>query len=203
MKIALLVAVLSLCSVETQAVVAQQDIDKDALLMMKKMKEKFASWECFVITYYISSQKGKVIYSKKKFLVEAPESITIYCDGETEWIHNDENHEVSIYDYGDLSDDLIQNPSLLFTQDLTKKFNIFSDNDELILESKSKKASFSQVRITLNQSTWLPTKIELVSQSADSFFIKISDVREHSQQDYTFFRPSDTILEKCIVTDMR
>lgn len=114
------------------ATLSAQNVDGGATEIMQKLAQKYQAMSTMQIDYTYKSEKdkkvttaltGKACIKGNKYYLSFDNQY-FYCDGETMWNYQKSTNEVSVYNYEESDDDLINPAALLknWQKDYTAKF---------------------------------------------------------------------------------
>lgn len=152
-----------------------QDVDGGATPILKKLATKYAAYSSMKIDYtYKCEKNAKVLDSKSgKMMVKGDKYVfvlgnqTSYCDGKTLWNYQKDVNEVSIYEYIEEEDNLLNPAKILsdWDKEYRAKF-IREENDnnkvvQIIDLMPLKSSSFYKIRLKIDKA-----KQEIISVAA-------------------------------------
>ena len=152
-----------------------QDVDGGATPILKKLASKYAAFSTMKIDYtYKCEKNGKVLDSKSGLMTVKGDKYTFvfgnqtsFCDGKTLWNYQKDVNEVSVFEYIEEEDNLLNPAKILdgWDKEYRAKF-IREENDnnkvvQVIDLMPLKSSSFYKIRLMIDKA-----KQEIISISA-------------------------------------
>ena len=152
-----------------------QDVDGGATPILKKLATKYAAFSTMKIDYtYKCEKNGKVLDSKSGLMTVKGDKYTFvfgnqtsFCDGKTLWNYQKDVNEVSVFEYIEEEDNLLNPAKILdgWDKEYRAKF-IREENDnnkvvQVIDLMPLKSSSFYKIRLMIDKA-----KQEIISISA-------------------------------------
>lgn len=164
----------------------------------------------------IGSFSGVVCAQGYAFKLENPQ-LEIYCDGDSKWIYNIDEKEVTIFPNDTSQVDLIENPIgfllSLGSSDAQFKYpnraretKSSTDSKKLWsieLTPKSKYSPYKSLSICIDKSSYLPVMLMYRSSDDSSYTISISSFNYMPLWPISYFTFPQTKLKRANVTDLR
>lgn len=152
-----------------------QDVDGGATPILKKLASKYAAYSSMKIDYtYKCEKNGKVLDSKSGLMTVKGDKYTFafgnqtsYCDGKTLWNYQKDVNEVSIFEYIEEEDNLLNPAKILEGWDKEYRAKFIReeiDNNkvvQIIDLMPLKSSSFYKIRLMIDKA-----KQEIISISA-------------------------------------
>lgn len=191
---------------------------QDSKEIISEVSAKMNSFECVELTFSFTAlddkgavmgeQSGIFIVQGDKFVVLAPQ-ISVYCDGESKWIYDKDNAEVTIIKNDPTKSDITENPFNIF-KSAEDVYNFPSKPSEeengcrtIFMVPKDKKINYSSVEFKVNMSDYTPVSLKYISKSGETYFAQIDSLRKIEPKDDKFFIIDIDSLWDVIVTDLR
>ena len=143
-------------------------------------------------------------------------SVTVFCDGQTKWIYDTVNEEVTIFPHDVASVDPAENPfAVLSKADASMySFKGGTDTDKagdgsvqyvINMVPKDKGLSFTSLRIAVTADTFLPCAVTYASRTGDRYELQIVSVGSVEARPSEYFVPSKELMDNpdIYITDMR
>lgn len=145
----------------------------------------------------------KVVSSGDSYFMDSG-SVRLWCDGESQWVYSDDSREMTIVPYNPQGDDPVENPAAALNSSILKTYYIASEKDRCIIlrARKNKRVSYPDMEVRVDQSN-LPVSLKVTNTSGNSVMITIVRIKSLSGTDGVSFKPSDTLMESSVVTDLR
>ena len=142
-----------------------QDVDGGATPILKKLASKYAAYSSMKIDYtYKCEKNGKVLDSKYTFEFG---NQTSFCDGKTLWNYQKDVNEVSIFEYIEEEDNLLNPAKILSDWDKEYRAKFIREENEnnkvvqIIDLMPLKSSSFYKIRLKIDKA-----KQEIISITA-------------------------------------
>ena len=142
--------------------------------------------------------------------------MTVFCDGQTKWIYDTVNEEVTIFPHDVASVDPAENPfAVLSKADASMySFKGGTDTDKagdgsvqyvINMVPKDKGLSFTFLRIAVTADTFLPCAVTYASRTGDRYELQIVSVGSVEARPSEYFVPSKELMDDpdIYITDMR
>ncbi len=194
-------------SAQKTSAVETLEMMKDGLSAMQAAKFSFTFTAQNSKKERLADLGGEFIGQGQMFVLSTDVS-RVYCDGQSKWILDIPNDEMTIFPHDASSTDIAENPfAVLLNADLAT-YNIrlqAKASHTVILTPKDKDATYTQVTITLNSGTYLPSALEYKTVNGDTYAVTIHSTESIPASDPSFFTPpSDLLADPDIyITDMR
>lgn len=187
------------------AFTSPQPPDEKADKILRDSKAKFESLKDFSANFAYTirneaSQKGRSISQKgtfkikgDKFVLDLGEQV-IFCDGESQWIYNEEFNEVNIQPYD--PEDGLNLESIFQVYEANGKSQYVgiesinkSNHHKILLAIADKKLDYNQATLWIGQSSKLPSKALLKDRNQTSTEVLFSNIKINqniSDNDFVF-----------------
>jgi len=171
--------------------------------LLEKMQSRIASMGTIEISVNVEGTDVKVISSGHRYLMESP-GMRIWCDGESQWVYNEDSQEMTVTAFDPEGDDVTDNPTVILTSSILRSYSVTGEKDGCIIlqARKGKKPAYPKMEIRVDRSD-LPTSLTVTNTSGNSAVMKIISVKSVSGGHSITFRPSEKLLGSCEVTDLR
>lgn len=142
-------------------------------------------------------------------------AVEVFCDGKTKWVYDVNNGEITVFPHDPMSADPAENPFAALKNADADKYTFRrgvearqSDGHLLYsfsMVSKDSKASYTELGISVDASTWLPADVQYVSRNGDVYSLHVISAMPTDRKGMEYFVPSADLLEDpdIWVTDMR
>ena len=165
----IIAAILSVLSLSAQ------DVDGGATPILKKLAAKYTAFSSMKIDYtYTCEKNGKVLDSKSGLMTVKGDKYTFvfgnqtsFCDGKTLWNYQKDVNEVSIFEYIEEEDNLLNPAKILSDWDKEYRAKFIREENEnnkvvqIIDLMPLKSSSFYKIRLMIDKA-----KQEIISISA-------------------------------------
>lgn len=177
----------------------------------------------FAFSFQAFGQDGALLGDESGHFVAQGEAfrlstdvMTVFCDGQTKWIYDTVNEEVTIFPHDVTSVDPAENPfAVLSKADASMySFKGGTDTDKagdgsvqyvINMVPKDKGLSFTSLRITVTADTFLPCAVTYASRTGDRYELQIVSVGSVEARPSEYFVPSKELMDDpdIYITDMR
>ncbi len=171
--------------------------------LLEKMQEKLASLGTVKISVNVQGSDATVFTDGMGYHLKS-EAVEVWSDGQTRWIYGTDSGEITV-SYTDAdSEDIFENPVVLLNSRLLNSYDVVSEKASQILlrARKNLKLSYPQIEISVDGQGW-PDKLTLKSASGEQYIIQIVSISSVSSDSGISFKPSEALLKKSFVNDMR
>ncbi len=189
LKKILLASLCAICSIATFAQSAQQVLDKTATIVGKKSG---ASANFSISSAKYGSTSGTVSIKGNKFNARTPQSIVWY-DGKTQWSYMKKTNEVNV-STPTQAQQMSMNPYTfinIYKTGYKMDMKTSGNNYEVHLVAQNTKRSITEMYITINRNSYVPSKVRM-KQGKSWSTITISNFQQKSLPNSTFtFKSKD------------
>ena len=157
----------------------------------------------FTATATQGSTSGTITVQGRKFFVKSPESL-VWFDGTTQWMMLTGSKEVNV-----------TTPTAAELQQMNPYYflNLYKSGFDLKMRSEGanyvvtmtsqKKKGLKQMEVTINQKTYLPSRVVMTSQRGSKTTVTISNIKKGKKQSENLFRFNKKEHPKVQVIDLR
>jgi len=171
--------------------------------LLEKMQARIAAMGTIEITVKVEDTDVKVISSGHCYMMES-RGMCIWCDGESQWVYNEDSQEMTVTAFDPEGDDVADNPTVILNSAILRSYSVTGEKDGCVTlqARKGKKPAYPKMEIRVDKSD-LPTSLTVTNASGNSVVMKIISVKSVSGGRGGMFRPSEKLLGSCEVTDLR
>lgn len=177
----------------------------------------------FAFSFQAFGQDGALLGDESGHFVAQGEAfrlstdvMTVFCDGQTKWIYDTVNEEVTIFPHDVTSVDPAENPFAVLEKADASLYNFKGGTDAdkaedgsvlyvINMVPKDKGLSFTSLLITVAADTFLPRAVTYLSRTGDRYELQIVSVGSVETKPSDFFVPSQELMDNpdIYITDMR
>lgn len=170
---------------------------------LEKMQQRVAAMGTVEIEVQADGSCVTVVSDGEKYRMES-DGMSVWCDGESQWVYNGDTQEITIVPCDPGGDDVAENPAVALSSAILKSYSVVSDGDGLILlrARRNRKVAYQEIEVRVDKS-YLPVSLSVRNSSGQSAVMSITAVKPVRDPAKVRFRPSDELLDGCQVTDLR
>lgn len=179
--------------------------DTPAKKILDKMKSDFDSHQSTEIDFSLvieipeqaaETQNGSIIQNKNQYQINL-EQQSIYCDGETVWIHLKDNKEVQITDYeGDDSGEIMSPKDIMKVYESGEyEYALVSEQNEdgkpvqqIEFIPIDKDSEYFKMRMTIYSKSNQLKRVKVFAKDGSRFTMKVNDIAYDKKYDASTFK---------------
>ena len=198
--------------------------DPEAAAILDKVKKNYDSYKTLAVDFTmaieipespVETQKGQMKQEGNKFYIDLPQS-TIYCDGESVWLHMKNNQEVQINDYD--AEEMAESGEILSPKDIIKAYEqgkylyvlmneAYEDGvmiQQIEFKPKDRDSEFSKMRVTIDKKKSQITRIKVFSRDGSRYTLTVDKMEANKPFNKATFSPSSSAFPKGVhIEDLR
>lgn len=195
----LILILFALCSLTVGAQTAKSVLDKTASIL-----SSYPSCSAkFQATMGQGTTQGTITIQDRRFMVKSKEAL-VWFDGKTQWMYMPSTNEVNV-----------TNPTTQEIQRMNPYYflNIYKNGYELSMKTVGKDyvvtltaqkgQGLNKMEVTINQKTYLPSRVVMISRKGSRSTINISSIKQGKKNPDSAFRFNKKEFPKAQVIDLR
>lgn len=171
--------------------------------LLEKVQARIAAMGAVEVSLKVENMDVKVVSSGDCYLMESP-GMRLWCDGESQWVYNEDSQEMTVTSHDPEGDDVVDNPTVILTSSILKSYFVAGERNGCITlqAKKGKKLAYPEIEIRVDGSC-LPVSMTVTNASGKPAVMEITGIRSVSGPGAAAFRPSGKLLDSSEVTDLR